>query len=172
MAARLKRAAATALQIWFLLTATLHGGLRHPNFDAGVVMHESAVVIFFGISPSENPYFGIPLVLFRPNPFHENGEPMTTETMLMDDGVAPDIAKPRQKRTSKRTVANDPVQGAMRALEVIGKLQEQNQKAGVALDALGTVWLNAAAARRRAEAAIALKYFDGALDTLRKALEA
>ena len=96
---------------------------------------------------------------------------MTTETMLLDDEMATDIAKPRQKRASKRSVANDPVQGAAWALGVIGKLQEQNQKAGLALDDLGTVWLNAAAARRRAEAAIALNYFDGALATLRKALE-
>ena len=92
--------------------------------------------------------------------------------MLAVEEIAPDAVKPRQRRVSKKSAANDPVQGVERALDVLNKLQEQNQKAGAALDELGVVWLNATAARRRAEAAIALNYFDGALDTLRKALEA
>jgi hypothetical protein len=98
---------------------------------------------------------------------------MTTDTLLAVDEVEPRANKVRQMRAvPKRTGANDPVQGALKALEVIDKLQDQNQKASTALDGLGKVWLNAAAARRRAEAAIALNHFEGALDTLRKALGA
>ena len=74
---------------------------------------------------------------------------MTTDMTLVTAEVAPDMAKSRPRRAVKRSAANGPVQGVARAVDIIDKLQDQNQKAGNALDDLGAVWLNAAANRRR-----------------------
>src|SRR5580765_4520160 len=96
---------------------------------------------------------------------------MTMTNELIARTLSTAVSPPRDSG-SKRKAATDSAVRVTRAKNTIEKLEEQNDKAAVALQGMTALWLSADAKRRHGEAKIALNHFNEALAALRKSLAA
>src|SRR5438128_3992994 len=98
---------------------------------------------------------------------------MTADTFApVATTTSPSVAPRSRQSGAKRKPTSDPVAQTARTRLAIEKLEDQNHRAAVVLQAMASLWLSADAKRRRAEAEMALNHFEAALSALRKSLPA
>jgi hypothetical protein len=104
----------------------------------------------------------------------EGSPPHSLETeaaMMTESAVAMSIAiEEPPRKVVRRRKSSSAASRIPNARDLIDTIQEHNGEAQHALDRLRALNVSGTAARRRAEAVIALNHFEAAIDTLRKSL--